>query len=66
MTDRLNLCLNCLEPDAHGVEVGPEKGSQRDPYREHVQLCETCKLALLGGDFGALSIRYAKERKVSR
>ncbi len=64
--EALNLCLNCLQPGAKAVEVGPEKGSQRDPYREQLPLCEACTNALLTGDFTVLSTRYSEERMFNR
>jgi len=63
---RLNLCLNCLQPGASGIEVGPDIGTQRDPYRESLQLCEPCRDALLSGDFATLADRQADERTVKR
>lgn len=65
-TTPLNLCLNCLAAGASGVDVGPEKGSQRDPYRDELQLCDDCKAALLAGDFARLASRYSVERTVRR
>lgn len=62
----MRLCLNCLLLGAEAVNVGPEKGSQRDPYNETVDLCPQCKRYLLAGDFGGLSSRYAAERTVTR
>lgn len=63
---RLALCLNCLQAGAKGVEVGPDKGTQRDPYRATLPLCETCEGALLDGDFQTLAERQTNERVVSR
>lgn len=60
------LCLNCLQPGAVSVEVGPEKGSQRDPYREKLPLCEECRDALLYGSFDVLHERYSAERTIRR
>lgn len=66
MTD-LSLCLNCLEAGATtGVEVGPDRGSQRDPWRQKVILCERCREALLDGDFGTLAERFREKREISR
>jgi hypothetical protein len=63
---RLNLCMNCLERDAVNVEVGREKGSQRDPYRDTVALCDPCRDALLSGNFDMLHERFNSERTVRR
>jgi hypothetical protein len=62
----MRLCINCLDLGAKAVNVGPEKGSQRDPYNETVDLCEQCERCLLTGDFGGLSFRYNSERLVQR
>lgn len=66
MPDALSLCLNCLERGASSIEVGPEKGSQRDPFRETLNLCDTCSSALLAGDFATLADRQADERMIKR
>lgn len=58
------LCLNCLEVGAKGVPVGHDKGSQRDPYRESVYLCDPCARALLSGDFVTLAYRNREQRTV--
>lgn len=62
------LCDNCLitDEDVKGVRVGPDKGTQRDPYWDSVSLCPTCGQALLGADFEMLHDRYASERTVRR
>lgn len=62
----MRLCLNCLDLGAKAVNVGPEKGSQRDPYNETVDLCGRCERYLLSGNFAGLSSRYAAERNVTR
>jgi len=63
----MNLCTNCLEVGkTRGVNVGPVKGPQRDPYQDRVHLCEVCADALIGGDFATLHARYSAERRVSR
>ena len=62
---RLSLCLNCLEATAVvDVPVGPDKGTQRDPYRDTLSLCPTCSGALLDGDFAQLAERHTAERTV--
>jgi len=66
VTPPLNLCANCLHPGATGVDVGPEKGSQRDPYRESLPLCPPCAEALLTGDLATLSENYSAERTIRR
>ena len=63
----MNLCGNCLEVGEHKpLDVGPDKGTQRDPYRNRVVLCEPCATALLAGDFATLHARYRAERAVTR
>jgi hypothetical protein len=66
----VRLCANCLcTGDASTVKpvpVGPEKGSQRDPYRDSLDLCEPCSTALLSGNLGVFAGRYSHERTVSR
>jgi hypothetical protein len=64
---QLTLCLNCLQADnVSDVEVGPEKGSQRDAFRNTISLCEICESALLNGDFATLADRQADERMIKR
>lgn len=63
---RLWLCMNCLQSGAKGVDVGPDKGSQRDPYRESIPLCEICEGALLEGNFEVLAARHTNERVINR
>lgn len=62
----MNLCLNCLQGDAAPVDVGPEEGSQRDPYRRTVALCPACTDALTSGRLDVLHERYSSERTVRR
>lgn len=66
MSNQLSLCLNCLEPGAIAIDVGPDQGSQRDPYRQKAWLCPTCGAALLEGDFSTLAERWRAERPVRR
>jgi hypothetical protein len=67
MSHSISLCLNCLaRGKVTAVPVGQEKGSQRDPYRETLSLCETCGQALVLGDFAALHARYQSETTVNR
>lgn len=55
---RITLCLNCHErADVVDVEVGPEKGSQRDPYRTKLSLCPTCAEMLVTGNLEGLAMR---------
>lgn len=63
---RMTLCLNCLNPGAIPVEVGPEKGNQRDPYRDTLDLCDICASALVNADFATLADRQADERMIKR
>ena len=60
------LCSNCLADGGKGYPIGNDKGSQRDPYREFVVLCEPCREALEAGNFAVLHERYAAERLISR
>lgn len=61
------LCTNCLTySDVYGVEVGNDKGSQRDPYREKLTLCNDCSVALTGGRLDVFHERYSDERTVKR
>lgn len=62
---RMSVCSNCLNNGASPVPVGPEKGGQRDPYRDTVDLCLTCKNALLSGDFTVLHHRYTDQRTIT-
>ena len=62
---RLSLCLNCLDVGASPFPVGPEKGSQRDPYHDTVDLCTFCKSALSAGDFEALARRHTTTRTIT-
>lgn len=57
----MKLCDNCLEPavDAEGrqlpsLPLGHDRGSQRDPYRAHADLCLGCQ-GCLGGPLGTES-----------
>lgn len=62
---RLHLCLNCLEPGAKPVDVGPDMGTQRDPYRCTVDLCGPCRDALLTSDLAQFHRRHSSERIVT-
>lgn len=63
----ITLCLNCLtRTNVTSVAVGPEKGSQRDPYREHLALCNICAKALLEGDFETLHIAFRRDVTITR
>lgn len=62
----MNLCLNCLSTGADPVEVGREKGNQRDPYRDTVALCPPCTAALVDGHFDVLHERFNSDRTVRR
>lgn len=65
-TKALHLCVNCLEPGATEVPVGHAEGSQRDPVQPKLDLCETCKGALVEGDLKSFAERYSFSREVSR
>ena len=58
-------CSNCLRPAAIAVDIGPELGSQRDPYREQLWLCPDCVEALLD-DLDLFRTRFSRERTVRR
>lgn len=60
----IRLCLNCLSTGANAVAVGPDKGGQRDSYRDTVDLCLECKAALLTGKFHVLATRHKVERTI--
>ena len=60
----VTLCDNCMDRDARPVEVGPERGTQREPYRNTVTLCSICSAALQRGEFVTLHRRYADETLV--
>lgn len=60
------VCHNCLAVGARPIDVGPDKGTQRDPFRASVPLCSTCEAALLDGNFMALHERYVEERVLLR
>lgn len=61
------LCVNCLDyTDSRPVDVGPSKGSQFDPYREALVLCDPCGDALTSGDLGTFHQRYKAERSIGR
>jgi hypothetical protein len=63
---RISLCINCLgRTGVHAVEVGEEKGSQRDPYRSKIDLCVDCKTALVNGKMDVLRDRYNNSREVT-
>ena len=62
----MKLCSNCLETgDWRNLEVGPDRGTQRDPYRATVSLCGECAEALLQGAFSRLHERYRAERTIT-
>lgn len=63
----ISLCLNCLQRgDVKDVPVGPDRGSQRDPYRVTLSLCPTCEAALVEGDFATLHRLYQPTATVER
>jgi hypothetical protein len=58
-----HLCVNCLAPGAMQCPVGHAGGTQRDPIRITIELCETCTDYLLNGDFVALR-EYGRDERV--
>lgn len=66
MTTNLTLCNNCLWLGARPVDVGPEQGTQRDPYRAKLMLCDDCKAALLGGDLVSFHRRFSPSREITQ
>lgn len=61
------LCVNCMAyGDVRSVEVGQEKGSQRDPYREQLLLCGTCAAALTSGQLSTFHDRFANDNLITR
>lgn len=60
------LCANCLEPASRQVPVGPDQGSQRDPWQKTLLLCTKCEEALVTGDLPGFHARYASERTIRR
>jgi hypothetical protein len=65
MTVEIRLCVNCLlQDDVQAYSIGPERGSQRDPYRNTISLCKICREALDIGNFATLAARHTDERVV--
>lgn len=62
------LCEQCLTvaENVRGIDVGPSRGSQRDPYRDQLWLCPDCAGPFLAHDLGAFYERYATQRTVNR
>lgn len=61
------LCINCMEyTECREVPVGHEKGSQRDPYRDTIVLCEPCGGALETPDLATFHSRYVPARELTR
>lgn len=62
-----SLCENCLEvrEDVRPLEIGPDKGHQRDPYREQLQLCGECAAPLLDHSLPAFHARFKSERETT-
>ena len=48
------------------IEIGPEIGSQLDPYREKIQLCEYCGNCLRQGEMARFHGRYGNQVTVKR
>jgi hypothetical protein len=62
----MHLCLNCLAVGARPFAVGPDKGGQRDAYRDTIDLCGECSGALATADLSTFTIRHAENRTVRR
>lgn len=64
----MRLCNNCLDSSdsVRAVPVGPDKGSQRDPYRETLDLCPLCRDALISGDLSSFHDFYCSERTIKQ
>lgn len=65
LTERAS-CINCLALGASAVDVGPERGTQRDPYRATLVLCERCEKALLDGRLDDFHAEYVDARTIYR
>jgi len=66
----MKLCDNCKQigektgtwdKPIQAYPVGFEKGTQRDPYHETVDLCMPCREALSSANFHVLQSRYRSE-----
>lgn len=64
--NEMHLCLNCLEVGGEPFPVGPDKGLQREPVRDTIDLCEPCASALSEGDITRFALRHASARTVER
>ncbi len=54
----MRICDNCgTGENVKFWQVGPEKGHQRDPYRDTIDLCLPCQNWLSAGDFDSLAAR---------
>jgi len=63
----MRLCENCLMfGDVRETPVGYASGSQRDPVQARLELCVTCRDALVSGELGTFSGRYTSERNIKR
>lgn len=61
------ICTNCMGyGDIVPCSVGPEKGTQRDPYRNEILLCPPCTFALTDGRLSEFHARYGSEITVTR
>ena len=65
-TSHMRLCVNCLTPGALPFPIGPDQGSQRDPYRHTLDLCEECAVHLMEGNVQSFANSYMPERNISR
>jgi len=55
-----------LEAGARPFAIGPDKGGQRDAYRDTLDLCGACGAALTSGDLSTFTIRHAETRTIRR
>lgn len=61
------LCTNCMGfGELLSCPVGPEQGTQRDPYQEQLLLCSICRNALIAGRLSEFHQRYGREVTVTR
>lgn len=60
------ICQNCLGTGAKSLSIGPDQGSQRDPWRHNVILCDVCVRFLITSDFPALAKRHEAKAIINR
>lgn len=61
---RISICINCLAIGAAAYPVGPEKGTQRDPYHDTIDLCANCMAALGKGNMAEFHERFNANAEV--